>query len=94
MYVRHVADIIGAKQATKLLYDYSLSAYAASVTQPIKQFVERKGEWVQSTRTLGFHGSMDAVLADIQPFLHDDSQLPELVPAASATEHEKAELEL
>jgi len=90
-YVRHVATASGAGGDFKILYDHSFRQYSVAVTRNIKTWVELKKDFVQAVRTFIYTGTLDYVIALIQPEARGDAkEYPALLIGAGANDDEKA----
>jgi len=90
-YVRHVATASGPGGEFKILFDHTLRTYTVSVPMKTRTWIEIKQEFVQATKTFMFIGTLDFVIALIQPYARGESvDFPSLVVGSGINAEETA----
>src|SRR6266496_1181193 len=88
-YVRHVATAKGEGGEFPILYDHSLSEYAFSFQRLVRTWVQVQNDWVQTLRTFTKHGTLDEMIALVQPHARGTGAgIPELLTGSGATPEE------
>ncbi len=93
-HVRHIATAHGEGGEFKILYDHSLASYTASIVRLIRTWVEIKGEFIQAERTFTHQGTLDTMIALVQPWARGQSgEIPTITVGPGSTEDERQVVE-
>jgi len=89
LFFRHVATVYGAGGHYPVVWDPSTSDYMTLTQKANPRAASRDEDGLRPPPLVSYHGSLDAVLAQIQPHAKGESaERPSLAPAPSATPEE------